>query len=129
MHSHQMAHLDISMHNILTDYQAHYAFIDFECCRRFDGTPAPLIRGIRGTDVPPEVERGDWADPYKADVWMLAVLIHRACKVCELWLGSTVNPLLTPRDRLLGTTFPNWPLSPGLCFKMTTVGDRVQRRV
>ena len=83
MHSHHMAHLDISVHNILTDFKGRYAFIDYECCRRFDGAQDPLIKGARGTDMPPEIERGVWADPYKVDVWQLAVVILRACQVCE----------------------------------------------
>ena len=95
MHAHHMAHLDISVHNILTDYKSHYAFIDFECCRRFDGATTPRIRITRGTEVPPELERGEWSDPYKADVWSLAVLIHRACKVCEFGDHVSYLPILS----------------------------------
>lgn len=106
MHSHQMAHLDISLHNILTDYKGRYAFIDFECCRRFDGIPAPLVRGARGTDIPPELERGEWADPYKADVWSLAVLIHRACKVCEFWKVFHRKSLIELPRQITGYNVP-----------------------
>ena len=86
MHAHHMAHLDISIRNLLTDYKAHYAYIDFETCRRYDGVQFPRIQGCRGTNLPPELERGDWADPYKVDVWALAVLIHHtsAVSVCYL---------------------------------------------
>ena len=59
MHSHHMAHLDISIRNLLTDYRSHYAYIDFETTRRFDGIPHPLIDTCRGTDPPPEAERGE----------------------------------------------------------------------
>lgn len=97
LHSHKMAHLDISIHNILTDYKGHYAFIDYECCRQFDDTLNPLIKGIRGTDIPPEIENGGWTDPYKTDVWQLAVLIIRACKITGYdvpELASLVRPML-----------------------------------
>lgn len=87
-----MAHLDISLRNIVTDYEGHYAYIDFESSRRFNGTTHPLIFGYRGTEVPPECERDDHIDPYKVDVWALAVLMLRACKV------STPAPLIFRTD-------------------------------
>ena len=82
-----MAHLDISIRNLLTDYKCHYAYIDFENCRRFDGVPNPRIEQCRNTDPPPESERGECTDPYKADVWSLGILILRACAVraAHLW--------------------------------------------
>ena len=106
MHSHHMAHLDISVHNILTDYKSHYAFIDFESCRRFDGNSTPLIHGVRGTDVPPELERGEWTDPYKADVWSLAVLILRACKVCESYVPFSVSSVTERYQPIPGYDVP-----------------------
>ncbi|KAJ3559114.1 hypothetical protein NM688_g541 [Phlebia brevispora] len=78
MHAHHMAHLDISIRNLLTDYSSHYAYIDFETCRRFDGIPSPRVRGVRGTNLPPELENGEYADPYKVDIWALGVLILHA---------------------------------------------------
>lgn len=81
MHRHHIAHLDISLRNLLTDYNGRYAYIDFELSRRYTGTANPVIYGYRGTEVPPECERGERTDPYKIDVWALAVLILRACKV------------------------------------------------
>lgn len=99
MHAHGIAHLDISLRNILTDFKGHYAFIDFETSRTFQfaprviphssGRPAsiettlmePRIRGVHGTEDPPEIERGEESDPFKVDVWALAVVILRACKV------------------------------------------------
>jgi len=81
MHEHHIAHLDISLRNFLTDHQRHYAHIDFELSRRFDGIARPLIFGYRGTEIPPECEGGESADPYKVDVWALGVLMLRACKL------------------------------------------------
>jgi len=94
MHSHNMAHLDISLRNMLTDYQGRYACIDFECSRRFDppkdGDLPPRIGHIRGTELPPEAESRELADPYKVDIWALGILIRRAClatgyRIAELW--------------------------------------------
>lgn len=81
MHSLKMAHLDISLRNLVTDYNGQYAYIDFELARRFDGDSSPRILWQRGTEQPPECERGEPSDPYKIDVWALGVLILRACKV------------------------------------------------
>ncbi|TCD71876.1 hypothetical protein EIP91_000008 [Steccherinum ochraceum] len=81
MHSHHIAHLDISIRNLLTDYNSHYAYIDFELSRRFEGIPDPRIRCCRGTEVAPELERGEWGDPYKADIWSLAHLMIHASSV------------------------------------------------
>jgi serine/threonine protein kinase len=81
MHKHHIAHLDISLRNLLTDYNGHYAYIDFEGSRRYAGVSSPVICGYRGTEVPPECERGELADPYKIDVWALAILMLRACQV------------------------------------------------
>lgn len=66
---------------MLTDFRGHYAYIDFELSRRFDGIPCPRICGYKGTEVPPECERGEPADPYKIDVWALAILMLRALQV------------------------------------------------
>lgn len=84
MHMHHIAHLDISLRNLLTDYKGHYAYIDYELSRRFDGVLVPLVQGYRGTEVPPECERGECSDPYKIDIWALGVLVLRACKVSLL---------------------------------------------
>jgi serine/threonine protein kinase len=81
MHSHHIAHLDISLRNLLTDYNFRYAYIDYERSRRFDCMNNPRLSGIRGTEMPPETERGEPCDPYKVDIWALGVLILRACKV------------------------------------------------
>jgi len=78
MHSHHIAHLDISIRNLLTDYNSRYAYIDFELSRRFEGISEPRIRSCRGTELAPELERGEWGDPYKADIWSLATLIVHA---------------------------------------------------
>ncbi|THH16353.1 hypothetical protein EW146_g4271 [Bondarzewia mesenterica] len=79
MHLHRIAHLDISLRNLVTDYKGQYACIDFELSRHFKAVDRPRIRGIRSTEIPPELERGDSSDPFKVDVWALAMLIVRAC--------------------------------------------------
>jgi len=97
MHRHQIAHLDISLRNLVTDYDGHYAYIDFELSRRFDSGSKPYICGYRGTEVPPECEDGICTDPYKVDVWALGVLILRACQVAGYQvpeLVQLVRPML-----------------------------------
>lgn len=82
MHRHRIAHLDISMHNLLTDGKGHYACIDYETSRQYDClSPTPRISHHRATEVPPEFGRGECSDPFKVDVWALAVLMLRACQV------------------------------------------------
>lgn len=84
MHEHCIAHLDISLRNLLTDYRGHYAYIDYEHSRRLDGINSPRIFNFKATEVPPECEEGECFEPYKVDVWALAVLILRACKAWRL---------------------------------------------
>ncbi|KAJ7632650.1 kinase-like domain-containing protein [Roridomyces roridus] len=99
MHSHGVAHLDISLRNLLTDYEGHYAYIDFEMSRRFDGSSPVSISNFRTTEIPPECENGECPDPFKADVWALAVLILRACKLvgwCIPQLNHLVRLMLNP---------------------------------
>lgn len=83
MHEQGIAHLDISLGNVLTDFEGHYIYIDFETSRRYDrnGRP-PRISGCRGTEIPPDIECGEESCPFKVDVFALGVLILRACKVC-----------------------------------------------
>ena len=84
MHSIHIAHLDISLRNVLTDYHGHYRYIDFELSRRYEDVSVgkePRITGGRGTEIPPELERGEDSDPFKVDVWALAILILRASQV------------------------------------------------
>ena len=99
MHMYHIAHLDISLRNLLSDNNGHYCYIDFEMSRRFDlpsnpshshsnNTKAPQcqpdgprISGYRGTEIPPEVELGQETDPFKVDVWAFGVLILRLAEV------------------------------------------------
>lgn len=81
MHQHKMAHLDISLQNLLTDDRGHYAYIDYELSHCYDGIVLPRISEYRTTEVPPELEKGGCSDPYKVDVWALGILILRASKV------------------------------------------------
>lgn len=80
MHRNQIAHLDISMYNLVTDYDGHYAYIDYELSQRFDGVEHPSISYYRCSEVPPELEKGDRSNPYKVDVWALGMTILRAWK-------------------------------------------------
>ena len=82
MHAHGISHLDISLRNILTDFRGRYRYIDFEMSRLYGGATAPLIKGCRGTEMPPEIERGEVSDPFKVDVWALGTVILRALEVC-----------------------------------------------
>ncbi|KAK7019350.1 MAP/microtubule affinity-regulating kinase 4 [Favolaschia claudopus] len=85
MHRHRVAHLDISLRNLLTDYKGHYAYIDYGVGKSAVLTTLSPARFplLRATEVPPECASfgGDCPDAFKADVWALAVLILRACKV------------------------------------------------
>ncbi|KAL9715176.1 hypothetical protein Ac2012v2_001837 [Leucoagaricus gongylophorus] len=100
MHSLRMAHLDISLRNLVTDYNGRYAYIDFELARRFENDPNPRLVPQRGTEVPPECEKGEVTDPYKIDVWALGVLMLRACKLTGYYvpeLMHVVKPMLNDR--------------------------------
>lgn len=113
MHRHNITHLDISLRNLVTDYQGHYCYIDYELSQRFDRSSKALIYHYRGTEVPPECEKDTEVDPYKVDVWALAVLILRACKVGErlsnsylcsaAWLNAWSSCTLV--NRILGSWF------------------------
>jgi len=98
MHKHHIAHLDISLTNLLTDYMGHYAYIDYELSRRFESTAPPhLVCHYRGTEVPPECGEDLLVDPYKVDVWALAVLILRSCKLTGYWVPQLmfiIKPML-----------------------------------
>lgn len=80
-------------------YKCHYASIDFELSRCYDGIRHPRIRSARGTEVPPELERGEWSDPFKVDIYALGVLILKACDVCASisFFNITVTDKLLPQ--------------------------------
>jgi len=84
MHSHNIAHLDISCTNILTNCGGAYAYIDFELSRHFSAGDKSVVRGIRGTELPPEIERGEESSPFKVDIWALGQTILRAYKASGL---------------------------------------------
>lgn len=81
MHRNCMVHLDISLHNFLTDYRGRCACIDYELSRRIDDLVGPGTYWPKGTEIPPELEHGQACNPYMVDVWALGILILRACKV------------------------------------------------
>ncbi|KAH7926315.1 hypothetical protein BV22DRAFT_1033031 [Leucogyrophana mollusca] len=91
MHRHQLVHFDISLHNFLTDYKGNYACIDYELSRSYNGIPDPHICFSRGTELPPEFERGQSSDPYKVDIWALGILILRACKLADYHIPELVH--------------------------------------
>ncbi|KAF9647589.1 hypothetical protein BDM02DRAFT_3074422, partial [Thelephora ganbajun] len=89
MHTHRFAHLDVSVRNLLTDYDGRYAYIDYEMSRRFcrppvevgeggDPRSSVLIHQLKAAEVPPEVEKGHPTSPYAMDVWALGMLISKA---------------------------------------------------
>ncbi|KDR81627.1 hypothetical protein GALMADRAFT_135047 [Galerina marginata CBS 339.88] len=97
LHKHNIAHLDISLMNLLTDYRGHYAYIDYEISRQFDKSSIPLVYDYRATEVPPECDKNTGVNPYKVDVWALAVLILRACKLTGYWIPElmhVIKPML-----------------------------------
>ncbi|EJD02290.1 kinase-like protein [Fomitiporia mediterranea MF3/22] len=126
MHAHGIVHLDVSLRNILTDFHGRYSYIDFELSRRYtDKSTPPRISGCKGTEVPPELERGEESDPFKVDVWALAVVILRACKLsghdlpCLVQLAQpmlnasysarpSAREVLLAFDRLVARIVPNW---------------------
>ncbi len=91
MHAHYIAHLDISIRNVLTDLAGRYAFIDYELSNRYDSIPNPRIHCPRRSEVPPELERGEASDPYKVDVYGLGMLTLHALKVSISSLGPSAS--------------------------------------
>ncbi|KZT09443.1 uncharacterized protein LAESUDRAFT_741744 [Laetiporus sulphureus 93-53] len=81
MHAHHIAHLDISLRNMLTDNHTRYACIDFETSRRFDKASSPRVFRHHAAETPPEVETSDWCDPYKIDVYASGILMLRAANL------------------------------------------------
>ncbi|KAF8590618.1 hypothetical protein K439DRAFT_104716 [Ramaria rubella] len=97
MHSRHVAHLDVSLPNILTNCAGSYAYIDFELSRRFHADINPMVRCIRGTELPPDIERGEESCPFKVDIWALGVTILRASKAA----GYDIVELLILTERML----------------------------
>ncbi|KAF8522276.1 kinase-like protein [Hysterangium stoloniferum] len=100
MHAHRVAHLDVSRSNILTNCAGSYAYIDFELSRRYSSEGEPSVRGIRGTELPPEIERGDESSPFKVDIWALGVTLLRACKATGFdvpRVSTFIRPMLSER--------------------------------
>ena len=81
MHQHRLVHLDISLRNLVTDFNGRYAYIDFELSRNFQGVETPQVYRHHATEVPPECDSTDFHDPFKIDVWALGVLVLRTCQV------------------------------------------------
>ncbi|KIM65301.1 hypothetical protein SCLCIDRAFT_1212469 [Scleroderma citrinum Foug A] len=78
MHKYNIVHLDISVHNFVTDYYGHYACIDYELSRRLDIDDSHDV-SPRGTEIPPELGHGQSSNLFAIDIWALAMLILRAC--------------------------------------------------
>lgn len=116
MHDHCFAHLDISLRNVLTDYNGQYAFIDYETSRRFCQPPVEeggdprngvLVYQLRAAEVPPEVEQGHPTSPYAMDVWALGILVSNACTSA----GCDVPEL---RPVIKGMLEPQWERRPSV---------------
>ena len=116
MHAHRFAHLDISVHNVLTDYHGRYAYIDYEMSRQFcqppveveeggDPRSSVLIYQKRAAEIPPEVERGHSTSPYAMDVWALGMLISKA----GISTGYDVPELRSVTEDMLE---PRWETRP-----------------
>ena len=82
--------------NLVTDFKGHYACIDYELSRSYEGISSPCISGIRGTEIPPELERGEFSSPFKIDVWAVGVLLLKACHVSEALLIQTGSLTILP---------------------------------
>ncbi|TFK55051.1 kinase-like protein [Heliocybe sulcata] len=98
LHRNHIAHLDISMRNLLTDNNGRYGYIDYELSHQFEGVTNPMLCGYRGTEVAPELENGEFGNPYKADVWALGIFLLRCCKLTgysTLELSSLVRRMLS----------------------------------
>ncbi|KIJ69363.1 hypothetical protein HYDPIDRAFT_80488 [Hydnomerulius pinastri MD-312] len=91
MHRHRIVHFDISLHNFLTNYNGRYACIDYELSRKYDELIVPGSIWPRGTEVPPELECGQQHNPYMIDIWALAILILRACKMAEFHVPELLH--------------------------------------
>ena len=109
MHNHCFAHLDISLRNVLADYNGRCAFIDYETSRRFcqppvgeggDPRSGVLVYQLRAAEVPPEVEQGHPTSPYAMDVWALGILMSEACTSAGYdvpELRPVINGMLEPQ--------------------------------
>jgi len=119
MHTHHIAHLDISLRNLLSDNKGRFFYIDFEMSRYFPPSPPPPFRSkhhvahvcdaprpprvgkIRATEVPPELELGGESDPFKVDIFQLGMLIVNANKLTGYEtllpeIAQVVRPMLHP---------------------------------
>jgi len=114
MHTHRFAHLDISVRNVLTDYDGRYACIDYEMSRQFcrppvevEGDPrsSVLIYHSKAAEVPPEVEKGHLTSPYAMDVWALGMLMSKA-------IASTGYDVPELRSITKGMLEPQWERRP-----------------
>ncbi|OBZ75149.1 Sperm motility kinase W, partial [Grifola frondosa] len=121
MHAHHIAHLDISLRNLLTDYKSHYACIDYELSRRYDGVSAPRIQCRRGTEVPPELERNEWSDPFKVDVWALGILMFRAMKLT----GYDVPELYAIIKSMLHENYEKRPTARDVLLSFNAMTSRI----
>ncbi|KAJ7750349.1 kinase-like domain-containing protein [Mycena metata] len=98
LHSHCIAHLDISDGNILVCQYAEdlprtrpaYAFIDFGLSVRFHKShagPYTVTRNI-ATFEPPEMSKTITYDPFKSDIWQMGQVLVHAARQCKLKLDS-----------------------------------------
>ncbi|KAJ7134582.1 kinase-like domain-containing protein [Mycena epipterygia] len=103
LHSHRIAHLDISDGNILAGPpgehkpkpQRAYAFIDFELSIIYsESDRGPYsVTGSVATYVAPEMSETVSYDPFKADIWQMGELLSLAAKERGFEMESLVTLL------------------------------------
>ncbi|KAJ7150231.1 kinase-like domain-containing protein [Mycena filopes] len=111
LHAHHIAHLDISMNNIL-EYPPgllippnppeppRYAFIDFGLSVMYnpESDPGPYrVTGNVATYKPPELSKTVPYDPFKVDVWQMGEVLSLICKDpdVEMAIPETFHALLS----------------------------------
>ncbi|KAF7304901.1 Protein kinase domain-containing protein [Mycena kentingensis (nom. inval.)] len=123
MHLHRIAHLDISLRNLLTDYKGNYAVIDYELSRRCGPDDQVMcIRDFRSTEIPPECEHGECLDPFKADIWALAIFIIRASKLA----GYSIPQLVPLTTAMLATTPQDRPTTAQVITRYDEISSSIQ---
>lgn len=93
MHDANLAHLDIKPDNILLDSDGNGKLCDFGNTVALIGKQE--VRGRRGTEsyIAPEIAKGEYFCPKKADLWSLGVTLHTILTGCLPFKANTPNEL------------------------------------
>ncbi|KAJ7123214.1 kinase-like domain-containing protein [Mycena filopes] len=121
LHAHHIAHLDISMNNIL-EYPPllnppnppeppRYAFIDFGLSVMYnpESDPGPYrVTGNVATYKPPKLSKTVPYDPFKVDVWQMGEVLSLICKDpdVEMAIPETFHALLSEMKHDVPTERP-----------------------